>query len=68
MKVDRLMNTHTTHTQPFHGSLDFDSDNPGEPVPEETCTHSHLSWSSIITYLLPPSITIHGILSVQCNH
>jgi len=23
-------------------------DNPGEPVPEETFTHSHLSWSSII--------------------
>ena len=37
------------------------------PVPEETFTHSHLSWSSIITYLLPPStsITIHCILSVQ---
>jgi len=40
-------------------------DNPGELVTEETFTHSHLSWSSIIPYLLPPSITIHGILSVQ---
>ena len=39
--------------------------NPDELVPEETFTHSHLSWSSIIPYLLPPSITIHGILSVQ---
>jgi len=33
--------THThTHTQPFYGSLDFVWDNPGEPVPEETFTHS----------------------------
>jgi len=37
----------------------------GEPVPEETFTHSYLSWSSIIPYLLPPSITIHRILSVH---
>jgi len=37
----------------------------GELVPEETFTHSHLSWSSIIPYLLPPSFTIHGILAVQ---
>jgi len=54
--------THT-HTQPFYSSLDFVRDNQGEPVPEETFTHSHLSWSSIISYLLPPSIMIHGILS-----
>jgi len=53
------------HTQPSHGSLDFVRDNLGEPVPERTFTHSHLSWSSIIPYLLPPSITIHGIVSVQ---
>jgi len=32
---------------------------------EETFTHSHLSWSSIVPYLLHPSITIHGILRVQ---
>jgi len=50
---------------PFYGSLDFVWDNPGEPVPEETLTHSHLSWSSIIHYLLPPSIMIHVILLVQ---
>jgi len=37
----------------------------GEPVPEETFTHSYLWWSSIIPYLLPPSVTIHGIPSVQ---
>jgi len=58
------IHTHThTHTQPFYGSLDFVRDNPGELVPEETFIHSHLSWSSIIPYLLSPSITIHGILS-----
>jgi len=34
--------------QPFYCSLDFVQDNPSEPVPEETFTHSHLSWSSII--------------------
>jgi len=40
-------------------------DYPGELVPEETLTHSHLSWSSTIPYQLPPSITIHSILPVQ---
>jgi len=41
--------THThTHTQPFYGSVDFVRDNPGEPVPEETFTYSHSSWSSIV--------------------
>jgi len=56
--------THT-HMQLFCGSLDFVRDNPGEPVPEETFTCSHLSSSSVIPYLLPPSITIHSILPVQ---
>jgi len=37
-----------THTQPFYGSLDFVQDNQGEPIPEETFTHSHSSSSSII--------------------
>jgi len=27
--------------------MDFVGDNPGEPVPEETFTHSHLSVSNI---------------------
>jgi len=40
-------------------------DNPGEPVPQETFTHSHLSWSSIVPYLLHSSSTIHGILPAQ---
>jgi len=34
--------------------MDFVQDNPGEPVTEETFTHSHLSWSSIVPYLLHP--------------
>jgi len=36
-----------------------------ERVREETFTHSHLSWSSIVLYQLPPSATIHSILPVQ---
>jgi len=58
------LHTHT-HTHPFYGSMDFVRDNLGEPVPEETFIHSHLSWSSIVPYLLHPSVTIHGILPVQ---
>jgi len=53
------------HTQPLYSSMDFVRDNPGEPVPEETFTHSHLSWSSVVPYLLHPSNMIHGILPVQ---
>ena len=65
--VTRLKCQHThTHTHTHtHGCLDFVWDNPGEPVPEETFTHSHPSWSSIIPYLLLPSNAIHGILPVQ---
>ena len=40
-------------------------DYPGGPVPEETFTHSHPSWSSDILYQLPPFTTIHSILCVQ---
>ena len=58
--------THThTETQPFYGSMDFVRDNPDEPVPEETFTHSLVSWLSVVPYLLHPSTTIHGILPVQ---
>ena len=46
----------------------FCPDNPGEPVPEETFTHSQLSWSSFVRYMLHPSTTIHGILHVQSTH
>jgi len=51
--------------QPFYGFLNFARDYPSEPVSEGTFTHSHLSWSSIIPYLLTPCMTIHGILPVQ---
>ena len=47
--------------------MDFVRDNPGEPVPEETFTHSHLSWSSVVPYLLHPSTAIQGIPPVQCR-
>jgi len=51
----------------FYGSMDFVRDNPGEPVPEETFTHSHLSWSSIVPYLLPPSTTVQSMASSLFN-
>jgi len=54
-----------TYTQPFLRSLDFVQDKPGEPVPEKTFILSHPSCSSVIPYLLPPSITIHDILLDQ---
>jgi len=62
------MHAHTharTHTHLSYGSVYSVQDNPGEPLPEETFTHSHLSWSSIVPYLLHPSNTIHGILPDQ---
>jgi len=40
-------------------------DNSGELVLKETFTHSHLSWSSIIPYLLPISFMTDGIVLVQ---
>ena len=53
------IHTHTTVKWPFV------RDYPGRPVPEETFTHSHPSWSSDILYHLPPFTTIHGFLFVQ---
>ena len=54
------------HAEPFYGFVDFIRNNPGEPVSEETFTHSHLLWwSSIVPNLLHPSNTIDGILPVQ---
>jgi len=51
--------THThTHTQLFHGSLDFVWDNPGEPVSEETFTHSTLTPTVVISHPLSAS-SIH---------
>jgi len=37
--------------------MDFVRDNASELVPEETFTHSHRSWLSVIPYMLPPSVT-----------
>jgi len=58
-KYLNLIDTHTTVWWPFVW------DYPGGPVPEETFTHSHPSWSSDILYQLPPCTTIHSILLVQ---
>ena len=43
----------------------FVRDNPGRPVPEETFTRSHLSWSTYFLYHLSPFATVHGILFIQ---
>jgi len=51
------MHTHTTVLQ-LYGFW------PGQPGRSST-THSHLTWSSIVPYLLRPSNTIHSILLVQ---
>ena len=48
--------------------MDFVWDDPGEPVPEVTLTHSDLPWSLIVPCLLLPSNAIHGILPVQSTH
>jgi len=54
--ISTLKSLIARYTQrPFYGSLDFVWDKPGEPAPEETFTNSHLSWSSIIPYLLQGS-------------
>jgi len=49
--------THT-HIQLLYGWMNFVRDNPGKPVREETFTHLHLSWSSIVFYLLYPAAFI----------
>ena len=49
-------------TQLFYGPL---SKTTRELVPEETFTHSHLSWSSTILHQLPTSTTVHRILHVK---
>ena len=40
-------------------------DNPGRPVPEETFTHLHPSWSTFFLYHLSPFATVHGIVFIQ---
>jgi len=60
--------TATVYTHNDNHLWPFLRHNQGEPVPEETFTHSHLSWSSTILYLLPPSATIHSIVRVQFTY
>jgi len=67
-KVQRCKLTHPkewqhTHTRLFYGSVDFVRDNPGEPVPEETFTHSHLSAFSIYynPWHPPYSVFFHNL-------
>jgi len=51
--IQHVTLTHTYNHFTAVGSLDFVWDSPGEPVPEETLTHSqsHPLWSSVICYL-----------------
>ena len=64
--IPSLVLSHTqSHTQPFYCSLHFVQHNPGDLVPEEIFTHSHLLWSPIVPYLLHLPTMIHGILPVQ---
>jgi len=56
--------TQNTHTQTTV-SRPFVQDYQARPVPEETFTHSHPSWSSDILHQLPPATTIYSILLVQ---
>jgi len=37
------------HIQLFYGCLDFVQDNPGEPVPDETFTHTHCGHQSSLS-------------------
>ena len=58
------MNKQELLLQLFYASLNFWKTR-GSWYQKKTFIHSHLSWSSITTYLLPPSFMIHGILPVQ---
>jgi len=58
--TDNFSNTGKTTTTTTVLQL-FVWDYPGEPVPEETFTHSHLS----NLYQLPSSTTIHSNIPVQ---
>ena len=64
-KAEMFQWTTQTHTHTHTVLRSFIRDYPGEPVPEETFTHSHLSCASAILYQLPPSTTIHGILPLN---
>ena len=55
-------------TWSIYASLDLVQDNPGEPVPEETFTHSHPSWSSNISiYFLHLPRSVASSLFNSCT-
>jgi len=62
-----VANCYSTHTIILR-LYGFCPGQPGWAYTRRTFTHSHLSWSSIVPYLLHPSNTIHGILPVQSTH
>jgi len=53
--------------QPFYSPFFF-VHYPGEPVPEERFTHSHLCWSSTILYQLPLSSALTLLVGHQEGH
>ena len=63
-QLTRWTHTHT-HTHTHNRLMAFVRDNPGRPVPEETLTHSHPTWSPDILHHLPPFTAIQGILFVH---
>jgi len=76
MYCEKKTHTHT-HTQLFYGSLDFVWDNPSEPVPEETFTHTpiivikypicflHLLWSMVYSLFNPHALQSFSTISLQ---
>ena len=56
LKEPKTYNNHLTAVCPGQ---------PGRPVPEETFTRSHSSWSTYFLYHLSPFATVHGILFIQ---
>jgi len=63
--------THTQHTQPFYGSVEFVRDNPGEPVPEETWA-IHMYFLFLVTsykmYLIYSASTLTLLVGQQEGH
>jgi len=60
--------THThKHTQPFYVSLDFVWDNPREPIPTETFTHSHLHCIVAINHPLSASSIYYNPWPHPCS-
>ena len=60
-----LLQLTTTTTTTTTIQRPFVRDNPGRPVPEETFTRSHPSWSTYFLYHLSQFAPVHGILFIQ---